>query len=83
MLLAECVKECVSRNGVRFSYRLNEFSGSREAGHGAKAEVGICGGVYHVICRGNQRQVIFRSDADRKYYLERVEGCLDAYNAYT
>ena len=29
--------------------------------------------VYHVICRGNQRQVIFRSDEDRKYYLERLE----------
>lgn len=28
---------------------------------------------YHVICRGNQRQVIFRSDGDRKYYLERLE----------
>jgi len=27
------------------------------------------GPFYHVICRGNQRQVIFRSDADRKYYL--------------
>jgi REP-associated tyrosine transposase len=27
----------------------------------------------HVICRGNQRQVIFRSDADRKYYPERLE----------
>ena len=23
--------------------------------------------VYHVICRGNQRQLIFRSDADREY----------------
>ena len=31
------------------------------------------GAFYHVICRGNQRQVIFRSDADRKYYLEQLE----------
>jgi hypothetical protein len=30
-------------------------------------------GFYHVICRGNQREVIFRSDADRKYYLERLK----------
>ena len=26
-----------------------------------------------MICRGNQRQIIFRSDTDRKYYLERLE----------
>ena len=26
-----------------------------------------------MICRGNQRQAIFRSDADRGYYLERLE----------
>lgn len=31
------------------------------------------GAFYHVICRGNQRQVIFRSDGDRKFYLERLE----------
>ncbi len=31
------------------------------------------GAFYHVICRGNQRQAIFRSDADRGYYLERLE----------
>jgi REP element-mobilizing transposase RayT len=35
--------------------------------------VEYAGAFYHVICRGNQRQVIFRSDADRKYYLERIE----------
>jgi REP-associated tyrosine transposase len=35
--------------------------------------VEYAGAFYHVICRGNQRQVIFRSDADRKYYLERLE----------
>ena len=30
------------------------------------------GAVYHVICRGNNRQVIFRDDADRKRYLEKL-----------
>jgi putative transposase len=29
--------------------------------------------LYHVIVRGNQRQVIFRSEIDRKYYLNRLE----------
>jgi putative transposase len=29
--------------------------------------------LYHVICRGNQRQVIFRSDPDKNYYLQRLE----------
>jgi REP-associated tyrosine transposase len=38
-----------------------------------KPRVEYAGAFYHVICRGNQRQVIFRSDADRQYYLERVE----------
>ena len=30
------------------------------------------GAVYHVICRGNNRQVIFRDDLDRKRYLEKL-----------
>jgi len=30
------------------------------------------GAVYHVICRGNNRQAIFRDDADRKRYLEKL-----------
>ena len=38
-----------------------------------KPRVEYAGAFYHVICRGNQRQVIFRSDADRRYYLERLE----------
>jgi putative transposase len=38
-----------------------------------KPRVEYAGAFYHVICRGNQRQVIFRSDADREYYLERLE----------
>ena len=38
-----------------------------------KPRIEFGGAFYHVICRGNQRQVIFRSEADRKYYLERLE----------
>ena len=38
-----------------------------------KPRVEYAGAFYHVICRGNQRQVIFRSDADRTRYLERLE----------
>jgi REP element-mobilizing transposase RayT len=38
-----------------------------------KPRVEYAGAFYHVICRGNQRQVIFRSDADREYYLEKLE----------
>jgi REP element-mobilizing transposase RayT len=30
------------------------------------------GAVYHVICRGNNRQAVFRDDHDRKKYLERL-----------
>ena len=38
-----------------------------------KPRVEYAGAFYHVICRGNQRQAIFRTDADREYYLERLE----------
>ena len=44
-----------------------------EAPMARKPRVEYAGAFYHVICRGDQRQVIFRSDADRKYYLERLE----------
>jgi REP-associated tyrosine transposase len=40
-----------------------------------KPRVEFAGALYHVICRGNQRQVIFRSDADRQHYLD----CLEQY----
>ena len=30
------------------------------------------GAVYHVICRGNNRQAIFRDDQDRRRYLEKL-----------
>jgi putative transposase len=30
------------------------------------------GAVYHVICRGNNRQAIFRDEQDRSKYLEKL-----------
>jgi hypothetical protein len=39
---------------------------------GRKPRVEFVGAFYHVICRGNQRQMTGRSDADRNYYLKRV-----------
>ncbi len=44
-----------------------------------KPRVEYAGAFYHVICRGNQRQAIFRSDADREYYLERLEDYRQRY----
>lgn len=44
-----------------------------------KPRVEYAGAFYHVICRGNQRQAIFRSDADRKHYLERLEQYRERY----
>jgi putative transposase len=44
-----------------------------------KPRVEYAGAFYHVICRGNPRQVIFRSDADRQYYLERLEEYCQRY----
>jgi putative transposase len=44
-----------------------------------KPRVEYAGAFYHVICRGNQRQVIFRSDADREYYLGRLEEYRQGY----
>ena len=35
-----------------------------------KPRVHYPGALYHVISRGNQRQIIFRADADRRRYLE-------------
>jgi REP element-mobilizing transposase RayT len=30
------------------------------------------GAVYHVICRSNNRQAVFRDDQDRRRYLEKL-----------
>jgi putative transposase len=37
---------------------------------GRKPRVHFPGALYHAIARGNQRQAIFRSDADRRHYLD-------------
>lgn len=37
------------------------------------------GAVYHVICRGNNRQAIFRDDQDRKRYLEKLSLYCDGF----
>jgi REP element-mobilizing transposase RayT len=44
-----------------------------------KPRVEFAGAFYHVICRGNQRQAIFHSDADRAYYLDRLEHYRERY----
>src|SRR5688572_2328183 len=36
------------------------------------ARIEYPGAVYHVICRGNNRQAIFRDDQDRSRYLEKL-----------
>jgi len=45
-----------------------------------KPKVEFAGAFYHVICRGNQRHVIFRSDADRRYYFQRVKQYRQRYS---
>jgi putative transposase len=37
--------------------------------------VELPGAVYHVIARGNERRAIFRDDADRELYLNRLAQC--------
>jgi len=44
-----------------------------------KPRVEFAGAFYPVICRGNQRQVIFRGDADREYYLGLLEQYRERY----
>ncbi len=38
-----------------------------------KPRIEFPGALYHVISRGNQRQLIFHDKADRMAYLERLE----------
>ena len=38
------------------------------------------GALYHVIARGNQRQAIFRSDPDRRRYLDLLNRYLKRYD---
>lgn len=35
----------------------------------------LAGGVYHVMARGNEKKAIFRDDADRHAYIERLVAC--------
>lgn len=39
------------------------------------------GGLYHVICRGNNRERIFRDDADRKRFLELLRRYRERWHA--
>jgi len=34
---------------------------------------------YHVTCRGNERREIFRDDADRKAFLQKLQTSLAIY----
>jgi putative transposase len=60
--------------GHSTGYRVSDLGATYRPGTMAqKPRVEYAGAFYHVICRGNQRQVIFSSDADREYYLGRLE----------
>ncbi len=39
------------------------------------------GAVYHVTCRGNERQDIFRDDEDRKRFLQILIQPINIYSA--
>jgi len=39
------------------------------------------GGMYHVVCRGNNRERIFRDDTDRQRYLTLLRDYRDRWNA--
>ena len=44
-----------------------------------KSRVEFEGALYHVIARGNHRRDIFRDEADRETYLERIEHYRERY----
>jgi len=44
-----------------------------------RPRVHVPGGLYHVVVRGNAGQAIFRSDEDRREFLERLSGYAQAY----
>jgi len=56
--------------GVRFSYCVVRDCGLKGT-MARKPRVEFAGAFYHVICRGNQRQVIFQGDADRAVQVVR------------
>jgi REP element-mobilizing transposase RayT len=37
------------------------------------------GAIYHVTCRGNEQRAIFRDDADRLEFLDRLSTCITEY----
>lgn len=39
----------------------------------------IEGGIYHITCRGNERQAIFRDDRDRKRFLDRLADSAESH----
>jgi hypothetical protein len=73
MRLKDVCTSGFARFGAR--YELLSISGCLEieASNGAQARVEFVGAFYHVICRGNQRQMTGRSNADRNNYLKRLE----------
>ena len=39
----------------------------------------LVGGIYHITCRGNERRVIFKDDADRQRFLDRLAESAETY----
>lgn len=44
-----------------------------------KPRVWYPGAIYHIMCRGNNRQEIFRDDMDRSIYIERLVHAKEKY----
>ena len=40
----------------------------------------FAGALYHITSRGNDRQSIYRNDADRTHFLEQLKGACDRYD---
>jgi REP element-mobilizing transposase RayT len=40
----------------------------------------FAGALYHITSRGNDRQSIYRNDADRTHFLEQLQGACDRYD---
>ena len=47
-------------------------AGDKWAGMARPLRIEYPGAVYHVVCRGNNRQNVFEDDRDRKRYLEKL-----------
>ncbi|MEW5919879.1 MAG: transposase [Bacillota bacterium] len=44
-----------------------------------KPRIWFPGAIYHIICRGNRRQDIFKDDKDRRVYLSILKECCEKY----